>query len=104
MRVGRIVKVKAQMKEKYLKLHANPWPEVTKAIHDCNIRNFSIYLKGDLLFSYFEYVGENYEKDMEILSKCTCHWLKETDDCQAPVAEAFDGELWSEMQEVFYQE
>ncbi|PXV86274.1 L-rhamnose mutarotase [Lachnotalea glycerini] len=104
MRIGRVVKVKADMKERYKQLHAKPWAEVTKAIHDCNIKNFSIYLKGELLFSYFEYIGDNYAQDMKALDELTKDWLKETDQCQEPVEGALEGELWSVMEEVFYQE
>jgi L-rhamnose mutarotase len=30
----------------------------------CNIRNYSIYNKDGYLFSYFEYVGEHFDRDM----------------------------------------
>lgn len=103
-RIGRIVKLKPQMRRRYIELHANPWPEVTKAIRDCGIRNFSIYVKGDLLFSYFEYIGDAYQEDMQRLNLLTAGWLKETDQCQEPVAEAGADELWSVMEEIFYQE
>lgn len=103
-RVGRIVKLKPQMKERYIRLHADPWPEVTEAIHICGIRNFSIYVKGEILFSYFEYVGNAYEDDMKKLDELTAEWLKETDKCQEPVDPAETDGLWSTMDEIFYQE
>lgn len=103
-RVGRIVKLKTEMKERYIKLHANPWAEVKEAIYHCGIRNFSIFIKGETLFSYFEYVGDNYAADMEKLDILTAKWLKETDSCQEPVKEAAKGELWSVMEEIFYQD
>lgn len=103
-RIGRVVKIRPEFTEKYVELHANPWSEVTRAIHDCGIRNFSIYLKGDLLFSYFEYTGKEYEADMKRLEQLTSEWLKETDACQTPIEGAKEGELWSVMEEVFYQE
>lgn len=103
-RVGRIVKLKPGMKQKYIKLHANPWPEVTEAIHSCGLRNFSIYLDGNTLFSYFEYVGSDYQTDMERLDILTKEWLQETDRCQQPVRGAVKGRLWNQMEEIFYQE
>ena len=41
-------------------------PTVTRAqqIARSNIRNYSIYRYGDLLFSYFEYVGEDLDADL----------------------------------------
>lgn len=103
-RIGRVVGIRPELKTRYLELHANPWPEVTRAIHACNIRNFSIYLKGETLFSYFEYIGQEYENDMRRLDELTEEWLKETDRCQIPVEDASPGELWSSMEEIFYQE
>jgi len=103
-RYGRVVRVVKGMLERYLDLHANPWPEVTKAIHDCNLRNFSIYHREDLLFSYFEYIGEDYNADMKKLDELTADWLRETDACQEPMEFAAHGELWTVMEEVFYQE
>lgn len=103
-RIGRIVKLKQEMKERYIQLHADPWPEVTRAIHDCGIRNFSIYLKGEILFSYFEYVGNAYEDDMKRLDELTAEWLRETDRCQEPAEQTEEGGLWSVMDEIFYQE
>ena len=103
-RVGRIVKVKLEMKDRYIELHANPWSEVSKAIYACGIRNFSIFVKGEMLFSYFEYIGTDYEADMERLDHLTKDWLKETDACQTPVEDAADDELWCEMETIFYQQ
>ena len=33
-------------------------------IQECNIRNYSIYYRDGYLFSYYEYVGDDYEADM----------------------------------------
>ena len=49
--------------EQFARHHANVWPEVLKVLHDCNIRNFSMYRYGELLFDYFEYVGRDFESD-----------------------------------------
>ncbi len=89
-------------------LHA-PWPGVLKQIHDANIRNYSIYLKdvGDklYLFSYFEYVGDNFEADMAKISEdpTTRRWRQQTDPCQIPFpAAAAKGKIWEDMEEVFH--
>ena len=44
-RYGMAIKVKPEKIEEYKKLHASVWPDVLKMISDCNIRNYSIYLK-----------------------------------------------------------
>ncbi len=103
-RYGRVVKVKPEMLERYKELHSNPWTEVTKAISQCNIVNFSIFHINEYLFSYFEYIGEDFQKDMKILGELTKEWLSETDQCQTPIETAATGDLWTVMEEVFYQE
>jgi L-rhamnose mutarotase len=63
-RFGQVIGIRPEGIEKYERLHADVWPEVLKTIHECNIRNYSIFRYGDLLFSYFEYIGDDYEEDM----------------------------------------
>ena len=70
----------------------------------CNIRNYSIYLYGDLLFSYYEYVGEDHAADMARMGAdpATQRWWQLTDPCQQQVPEAKPGEWWSAILEVFH--
>jgi L-rhamnose mutarotase len=63
-RFGMVCRLKPERIEEYKKLHAAVWPEVLDMIRQCNLQNYSIYLKDDLLFSYFEYIGEDYGADM----------------------------------------
>ena len=56
-RYGSVIKVRPESLAAYKKYHAAVWPEVLAMIRQCNIRNYSIYLKDDLLFGYFEYHG-----------------------------------------------
>ena len=63
-RYGSVIGVRPEKLAEYKKLHAAVWPDVLKMIKDCNIRNYSIYYHNGLLFSYFEYVGGDYEADM----------------------------------------
>jgi L-rhamnose mutarotase len=65
VRFGQIGKLKKDKIDEYIELHANTWPGVLKTITECNLRNYSIFIHGDLLFSYYEYIGEDYEADME---------------------------------------
>jgi L-rhamnose mutarotase len=44
----------------YTKYHQAVWPEVLQRSTECNIRNYSIFLRDGILFSYFEYDGEDY--------------------------------------------
>lgn len=58
-RYGSVIGVKPEKLEEYKKLHAAVWPGVLAKIKECNIRNYSIYYKDGLLFSYFEYIGDD---------------------------------------------
>ena len=57
-RFGQVIGIKKERLKEYTELHANTWPDVLKKIEECNIRNYSIYHYGDLLFAYMEYHGD----------------------------------------------
>lgn len=103
-RYGQVIKVKPEFLEKYKKLHANPWPEVNEMIRKCNMRNYSIYHRDGYLFSYFEYVGDDFEGDMAKMAADpkTQEWWKETDPCQEPIPFAKPGKWWALMEEVYH--
>ena len=105
-RIGQIIRVKPEMEERYKYLHANCWPEVRAMIEACNIRNYSIYLRDGFLFAYMEYIGDDFEADMQKMADdaMTQKWWKETDPCQEPIATAKPGEWWIDMEEVFHQD
>lgn len=64
-RIATITKLKPGMKDEYQKLHNEIWEDMVNAGHKYNMRNFSIFWHEDYLFSYFEYIGDNYEEDMQ---------------------------------------
>lgn len=105
-RVAQVIRVRPEKLGVYRQLHLNPWKAVSEKIAQCNIRNYSIYLHGDVLFSYFEYVGEDYEADMRKMAEHeeTRLWWSLTDPCQQPVEGAPEGEWWHEIEEVFHQD
>jgi L-rhamnose mutarotase len=108
-RVGMVTGIKPEKIAYYKKLHAETWEGVLKKIKECNIRNYSIYIKKIedryYLFSYFEYTGNDYDSDMKKMAadSTTQRWWKETDPCQAPLPEAVAaGNIWTDMEEVFH--
>jgi L-rhamnose mutarotase len=103
-RYGMVIEVKPEKLEEYKRLHKAVWPGVLKTITECNIRNYSIFLLGNTLYAYFEYIGTDYKADMARMAAdpVTQKWWKETNPCQHPVAAAKPGEWWSEMEEVFH--
>ena len=103
-RYGSIIKLKPEKLAEYKELHANPWSEVLKMIRECNIRNYTIYYKDGLLFSYFEYIGEDFAADMKKMAADpkTQEWWKLTDPCQEPLETREAGEWWASMEEFFH--
>ena len=103
-RFGQLIGLRPEVKEDYIKYHANVWPEVLQTIHDCNIRNYSIFLKDDTLFAYFEYVGDDFQADMAKMAADpkTQEWWTIMDPMQKPIPTRAPGEWWAQMQEVFH--
>ncbi len=105
-RYGMVVGVNPEKIEEYKKLHAEVWPEVLKKITECNIKNYSIYLKDNTLFSYFEYMGDDFNTDMAKMAadSTTQKWWDVCKPCQQPLESRAEGEWWANMEEVFHQD
>ena len=112
-RFASVTGLKLDKEAYYRTLHQTTWPGVLKQIREANIRNYSIYLKdiGEklYLFSYFEYVGADFDGDMAKIGEdpTTRRWWRQTDDCQIPLPEAAvdaSGKKgpWVGMEEVFH--
>jgi L-rhamnose mutarotase len=103
-RYGMVIRVKPEKFEEYKQLHADVWPDVLKMIKECNIRNYSIYHKDSCLFSYFEYIGDNFEYDMEKMAAdpTTQKWWDVCKPCQELLDTRAEGEWWASMEEVFH--
>lgn len=105
-RYGMVLKVRPERIEEYKEYHAAVWPGVAKMITECNITNYSIYLKDGFLFSYFEYVGDDFEADMAKMAAdpVTQEWWDIMMPMQEPLPTRKEGEWWAEMEEVFHQD
>ena len=105
-RMGQVLQVRAEKVEYYRKLHSQVWPDVKKKIAECNIKNYSIFMRGGFLFAYFEYEGSNYDSDMAKMAAdpITQKWWEECIPCQKPVDFASSEEWWANMEEVFHQD
>ena len=105
-RMGMMIAMRPEKIAEYRRLHAEPWPELSQALKDANIHNYSIYLREpeNLLFGYWEYTGSDFESDMKILGEkaVTKRWLALTDPCQMPLSSAAKGEWWSMMPEIYH--
>ena len=103
-RYGMVIGVNPEKIDEYKELHAAVWPDVLKKITECNIRNYSIYLKDNTLFSYFEYIGDDFNADMEKMAAdpTTQKWWDVCKPCQNPLNSRKTGEWWANMEEVFH--
>jgi L-rhamnose mutarotase len=101
---GQVGKLKPDKIQEYKELHLNPWPGVLKTIRECNIANYSIFLHGDLVFAYFEYVGEDYAADMEKMAqdKITLEWWKHTKPCFEKYSMSDQAEFYCDMEQIFH--
>ena len=105
-RYGMVIGINPEKIDEYKKLHAAVWPGVLKKIRECNIRNYSIYLIDNTLFSYFEYIGNNFDADMSKMAAdpTTQKWWDVCKPCQQPLKSRKEGEWWANMEEVFHQD
>ena len=110
-RYGSVIGVKEEKLAEYKKLHAAVWPEILSMIEQCNIRNYSIYLHqlddgNYYLFSYFEYIGDDFKADMAKMAAdpMTQKWWDVCEPCQIPLKNRKEGEWWATMEEVFHSD
>lgn len=101
---GQLGKLKKDKIEEYVTLHKNPWPEVLETIKRCNLENYSIFIQDDYVFSYFEYTGKDYEKDMMCMEEdeVTREWWKHTKPCFEKYSISPDSEFYHDMKQIFY--
>lgn len=103
-RYGMTIRIKPGSEEAYRKYHAAVWPEVLEMIRACHITNYSIFLKDDRLYGYFEYTGSDFEGDMAKMAahEKTREWWAIMGPMQEPLETRKSGEWWAEMEEVFH--
>lgn len=107
-RMGLVIGIVPEKIQEYTDLHADTWPEILQLLSDANIHNYSIFLREpeNLLFAYWEYHGDDFEADMQMISeqKVMKEWWTLCSPCQVPLASRAKGEHWAMMQQVFYHD
>lgn len=105
-RFGQVIKLHDDAVARYKELHASVWPEVLGMISACNLTNYTIFLREpeNLLFAYFEYVGEDFAADMAAMAADPViqKWWSIAMPLQDPLPTRAEGEWWAETQEVFH--
>ena len=107
-RMGMVIGLKPDRIETYKRLHADTWPEILARISECNITNYSIFLREpeNLLFGYWEYVGDDFAADAAKMAADpkTQEWWDVCMPCQIPLDSRAEGEWWAMMEEVFHHD
>lgn len=107
-RMGMLIGLEAEKVAEYKRLHAAVWPEILDKISECNITNYSIFLKEpeNLLFGYWEYTGVDFEADAALMAAdpMTQKWWDVCMPCQTPLETRKEGEWWAMMEEVFHHD
>ena len=100
--MGGLISLLREYEERYIILHQHTFPGVLRRIRASHIRNYSIFLKDGLLFSHFEYRGNNFAADMAAMADdgTTKDWWKLTEPMQQPLPTRKDGEWWTTMESV----
>lgn len=107
-RMGMVLGLRGDKVEAYKRLHGAVWPEILAMISDCNIANYSIYLKEpeNILFGYWEYTGTDFAADGAKMAADpkTQEWWSVCMPMQEPLATRKEGEWWAMMEEVFHHD
>ena len=103
-RFGQTILLKPEGAEEYIKQHAAVWPGVLNMISACNIKNYSIFKKDNVLFAYFEYVGNDVDRDMATMAADpeTQRWWDVVKPLMEPIETRNVGEFWADMEEIFH--
>jgi L-rhamnose mutarotase len=107
-RMGMALGVKPEAIAEYKRLHLAVWPEFLALLSDHGITNYTIFLREpeNMLFGYWEYVGSDFEADMEIMaaSPLTVAWNALCMPLQQPLASINPSEWWAPMEGVFHHD
>ena len=103
-RFGQTILLKPEGAEEYIKQHAAVWPGVLSMITACNIKNYSIFKKDNVLFAYFEYIGNDIDRDMATMAADseTQRWWDVVKPLMEPIETRNVGEFWADMEEIFH--
>lgn len=102
-RYSSVSRLKPDKAAYYQELHSAPWPQINAMIKKCNIQNYSIYIHDNMLFSYYEYIGDDYAADMAKMADDleTQRWWGEC----VPCMDSFTTEgPWLDIKEIYHLE
>jgi L-rhamnose mutarotase len=98
------IRLRPDKRAEYLALHEAVWPDVEAALLAANVRNFSIFVHDEVLFGYYEYIGDDHDADQVRLAAhpASQRWWALTDECQDRLPGTPDGQQWMQMTEIWH--
>ena len=107
-RIGMVIGVKEDRLAEYKSVHADSNPGVRDLLEKANMKNFTIFMHQlddgkYYLFGYWEYHGDDFDKDMAIIDaeQRNIEWLEMTSPMQVPLK----GEkAWVNMEQVYHND
>ena len=103
LRICQTTQLRPELRERYLELHAAVWESVEAGLRAAHIENYTIFIRGNTLVGYYEYVGDDLDHDLAVLDSDpeTQRWLALTAPCQQdPDGEG--GRPWRSLTEVWH--
>ena len=98
-RIARHTRLKKGCTEEYKKIHREMWPGILDLVKKAGIKNYSIYISGQDLFSYLEV--DDWDRAMEIIMKDSIG--EKFQKHVAPLMDAHDPvSPWVQIEEVFH--
>jgi len=103
-RIASVIGLDPEHWAEYERLHASVWPGVLERLSRSGIRNYSIYRYDDLLFSYFEYIGDDFDADMAAMveDEESQRWWAVCKPLQRPLGGRGEGEWLTDLPELFH--
>lgn len=105
-RIGEMVYIRPEGLEQYKAYHADPLPGVNEMLKQCHIRNYSIFQRGEHMFAYYEYTGDDFETDMQKLADdpISQRWEELVRPLMRPIPDRNADEFWAGMQMIYHLE
>ena len=95
-------KLKAGMKEEYVRRHDEIWPEMVEMLKHAGIENYSIWVWGDELFGYYECSkGIEFSSKVQLESCVNKKWNEFMKDVMTMAVDPITG-AQPKMEQVFY--
>jgi L-rhamnose mutarotase len=102
-RLGAVIALREEDAEEYVALHRDVPEEVLETLRRANMRNYSIFRWGELLFAYLEYAGGDLAADNAMIAAdpATQRWWSVVMPMQRTLRTSPEGDWWTPMDEVF---